>query len=131
MQTTGCGNIAAATSGKGKLLFFFWQIKITPLVLFHHPFSLLKSARIVLFSAVGTDSWNSIPMSEVRVSKTSYISHLSRNSKIFCFVCVGFHCRVIFTCVRMQILRVNKIEAVYKCQFVNVKVVLGSTFNVP
>ena len=52
MQTTGCGNIAAATSGKGKLLFFFWQIKITPLVLFHHPFSLLKSARIVLFSAV-------------------------------------------------------------------------------
>ena len=31
----------------------------------------------------------------------------------------------------MQILRVNKIEAVCKCQFVNVKVVLGSTFNVP
>ena len=52
MQTTGCGNIAAATSGKGKLLFFFWQIKITSLVLFHHPFSLLKSARIVLFPFV-------------------------------------------------------------------------------
>ena len=52
MQTTGCGNIAAATSGKGKLLFFLWQIKISPLVLFHHPFSLLKSARIVLFPFV-------------------------------------------------------------------------------
>ena len=47
MQTTGCGNIAAATSGKGKLLFFFWKIKITPLVLLHHPLSLLKSPAVV------------------------------------------------------------------------------------